>query len=89
MERWIVQGGIPIDELIDPTDGDRLHMSDWATDCMSSGAFRRDRGRIRRGGLDPGVPDSRLLAKICRSSVSGPQNDPAMLRLVQEGWKLS
>ena len=35
MERWVVQGGIPIDELIDPTDGDRLHMSDWATNCMS------------------------------------------------------
>ncbi len=35
MERWCVQGGIPIDELIDPTDGDRLHMSDWATNCMS------------------------------------------------------
>ncbi len=35
MERWCVKGGIPIDELIDPTDGDRLHMSDWATNCMT------------------------------------------------------
>ncbi len=35
MERWVVQDGIPIDELIDPTDGDRLHMSEWATNCMS------------------------------------------------------
>jgi hypothetical protein len=35
MERWVVEGGIPIDELIDPTDGDRLHMSEWATNCVS------------------------------------------------------
>jgi hypothetical protein len=35
MERWCVKGGIPIDELIDPTDRDRLHMSDWATNCMT------------------------------------------------------
>lgn len=47
MERWVVQGGIPIDELIDPTDRDRLHMSDWATNCMSQALF----GAIA-GGLD-------------------------------------
>jgi hypothetical protein len=47
MERWVVQGGVPIDELIDPTDGDRLHMSDWATNCMSQALF----GAIA-GGLD-------------------------------------
>ena len=35
----VVQGGIPIDELIDPTDGDRLHMSDWATNCMTQALF--------------------------------------------------
>ena len=39
MERWVVQGGIPIEELIDPTDGDRLHMSDWATNCVSQALF--------------------------------------------------
>jgi hypothetical protein len=39
MERWCVQGGIPIDELIDPTDGDRLHMSDWATNCATQALF--------------------------------------------------
>ena len=35
MRRWCVQGGIPIEELIDPTDGDQLHMSDWATNCAT------------------------------------------------------
>jgi hypothetical protein len=39
MERWTVQGGIPIEELIDPADNDRLHMSDWATNCMSQALF--------------------------------------------------
>jgi acyl-CoA thioesterase I len=39
MQRWCVQGGIPIDELIDPTDGDRLHMSDWATNCMTQALY--------------------------------------------------
>ena len=39
MERWCVQGGIPIDELIDPTDGDRLHMSDWATNCITQALY--------------------------------------------------
>ncbi len=39
MERWCVQGGIPIDKLIDPTDGDRLHMSDWATNCMTQALY--------------------------------------------------
>jgi hypothetical protein len=47
MERWVVEDGVPIDELIDPTDGDRLHMSDWATNCMSQALF----GAIA-GGLD-------------------------------------
>ncbi|MGZ3361810.1 MAG: SGNH/GDSL hydrolase family protein [Xanthobacteraceae bacterium] len=47
MERWVVQDGIPIEELIDPTDGERLHMSDWATNCMSQALF----GAIA-GGLD-------------------------------------
>ncbi len=35
MRRWCVEDGIPIAELIDPTDGDQLHMSDWATNCMT------------------------------------------------------
>jgi lysophospholipase L1-like esterase len=39
MKRWCVQGGIPIVELIDPTDGDQLHMSDWATNCLTQALF--------------------------------------------------
>lgn len=39
MERWCVQDGIPIDELIDPTDPDRLHMSEWATSCVTEALY--------------------------------------------------
>jgi hypothetical protein len=39
MQRWCVLGGIPIDELIDPTDGSRLHMSEWATHCVSEALY--------------------------------------------------
>ena len=39
MERWCVQDGIPIDELIDPTDNDRLHMSEWATNCVTQALY--------------------------------------------------
>jgi lysophospholipase L1-like esterase len=37
MRRW--QEVIPIQELIDPTDHDELHMSDWATGCVTQALF--------------------------------------------------
>jgi acyl-CoA thioesterase-1 len=39
MRRWCCDGGIPIAELIDPTDPDKLHMSDWATNCVTQALF--------------------------------------------------
>jgi acyl-CoA thioesterase I len=39
MRRWCVEGGIPIEELIDPTDPDQLHMSDWVTNCLTQALF--------------------------------------------------
>jgi acyl-CoA thioesterase I len=35
MRRWCVEDGIAIADLIDPTDPSQLHMSDWATDCVT------------------------------------------------------
>ena len=35
MRRWCCEDGIPIAELIDPSDPDQLHMSDWATNCLT------------------------------------------------------
>jgi hypothetical protein len=46
MKRWWLEGGIPIDELIDPTDGDRLHMSEWATNCLSQALYRAITGAL-------------------------------------------
>jgi acyl-CoA thioesterase-1 len=35
MRRWCVEDGIAIADLIDPADPSQLHMSDWATDCVT------------------------------------------------------
>jgi acyl-CoA thioesterase-1 len=37
MRRW--QDVIPMRELIDPTDSDELHMSDWATKCVTQALY--------------------------------------------------
>jgi hypothetical protein len=50
MERWIVQDGTSIEDLIDPTDGDRLHMSEWATNCMSQALFGAIAGVLDAAG---------------------------------------
>jgi acyl-CoA thioesterase I len=39
MRRWCCGDGIPIAELIDPTDPDKLHMSDWATNCVTQALY--------------------------------------------------
>jgi acyl-CoA thioesterase I len=39
MKRWSVDGQVPMSELIDPTDNDKLHMSDWATNCMTQALY--------------------------------------------------
>jgi hypothetical protein len=39
MQRWCLQDGIPIEELVDPDDNDQLHMTDWATSCVTKALF--------------------------------------------------
>ena len=39
MERWFLQDGILLEELVDPGDNDHLHMSDWATNCVTKALF--------------------------------------------------
>jgi hypothetical protein len=34
MQRW-VKDEIRIENLIDPADGSKLHMSDWCTNCVT------------------------------------------------------
>jgi acyl-CoA thioesterase I len=38
MERW-VKDGIDINELIREGDPNKLHMSDWATDCVTQALY--------------------------------------------------
>ena len=35
MRRWCAEDSIAIADLIDPADPSQLHMSDWATDCVT------------------------------------------------------
>ncbi len=36
MRQWNENDGVPMSDLIDPTDPDQLHMSDWATQCLAN-----------------------------------------------------
>jgi hypothetical protein len=51
MKSWAVDGHIPMPELIDPTDGDKLHMSDWATGCMTQALVGAIRQRLAADGV--------------------------------------
>jgi acyl-CoA thioesterase I len=35
MRRWCIDDGIPMAQLLDPTDTSQLHMSDWGTNCVT------------------------------------------------------
>jgi acyl-CoA thioesterase-1 len=35
MKRWTVDDGIPLEDLIDPTDPEHLHQSEWCTTCVT------------------------------------------------------
>jgi acyl-CoA thioesterase-1 len=35
MRRWVKKDNVPIASLVDPIDPDKLHMSDWATNCVT------------------------------------------------------
>jgi hypothetical protein len=35
MRHWTVYDHVGLDQMIDPSDPDRLHQNDWATDCLA------------------------------------------------------
>ena len=39
MRRWRCEDNIPMADLNDPDDNSQLHMSDWATNCVTKGAL--------------------------------------------------
>jgi hypothetical protein len=40
MEQWCVADGLSPADLIDPSDGSKLHMSEWATQCVTTALDR-------------------------------------------------
>jgi hypothetical protein len=44
MQHWVVHDGLSIEELVRKEDQNRLHMSDWATSCVTAALF----GSIKR-----------------------------------------
>jgi hypothetical protein len=50
MKRWSVDGLVPMSELIDPTDNDKLHMGDWATNCMTQALFGAIKQKLEMEG---------------------------------------
>jgi acyl-CoA thioesterase I len=56
MQHWHVVDGIPFAQMIDPTDGDQLHQSDWSTEGVAqalSGAIVKAAGGE---GVLAGIP---------------------------------
>jgi acyl-CoA thioesterase I len=53
MERWCVGGGLSPADLVNPMDGSKLHMSEWATQCVTTAL---DRAIAETVGVVPGAP---------------------------------
>jgi hypothetical protein len=86
MRHWHVQNNISLERMLDPTDPDRLHQSDWSTqrvsvalcEAISKAPAARNPGKIRGA-----------IGKICRISISRRQNQAAIARgrSSQGDWK--
>lgn len=50
MRRWVDHDHIPISELEREGDGNRLHMSDWATNCVTAALFQSLMQRVEAQG---------------------------------------
>jgi len=53
MEQWYVGDGMPLADLIDPADSSKLHMSEWATQCLTTALVGAIRDAV---GAVPGAP---------------------------------
>ena len=50
MRHWVAQDGIPIEELVREGDEKKLHMSDWATNCVTQALFQSIRRVVEAAG---------------------------------------
>jgi acyl-CoA thioesterase I len=51
MRHWVIQDGLSIGDLVREGDEAKLHMSDWATDCVTRALFEQIRGRLEADGV--------------------------------------
>jgi acyl-CoA thioesterase-1 len=51
MQHWVDHDHIPISELVREGDPNRLHMSDWATDCVTAALFQSISARAEAAGV--------------------------------------
>jgi acyl-CoA thioesterase I len=51
MRHWVIQDGLSIGEMVHECDQLKLHMSDWATDCVTRALFQLIRGRLEAEGV--------------------------------------
>ena len=51
MRHWVVQDGLSIGDLVREGDELKLHMSDWATDCVTRALFESIKGRLEAEGV--------------------------------------
>ena len=51
MRRWVVQDGLSIGDLIREGDQLKLHMSDWATNCVTRALFESIMTRLEADGV--------------------------------------
>jgi hypothetical protein len=51
MRHWVVQDGISIEGLVREGDGAKLHLSDWATDCVTRALSEQIMARLQAAGV--------------------------------------
>ena len=51
MRHWVIEDGLSIGDMVREGDEAKLHMSDWATDCVTRALFEQIRGRLEAEGV--------------------------------------
>ena len=51
MRHWVIQDGLSIGEVVREGDPLKLHMSDWATNCVTRALFQSIMARLEADGV--------------------------------------
>jgi hypothetical protein len=47
MKRWVIEDGISIADLVRAEDPNKLHVSDWAANCLTRALFGQIKARLQ------------------------------------------